>query len=80
MVKIIKSPDMPTNLVKVPDVLQVFYKENEDAVILEFTVSEDNTLIIREPEIEDDLTTFFSEVSLADWLVIRNFVDRNLNR
>jgi len=80
MVKIIKNTDMATQLIKVPDRLQVSYKENTSPC-LEFWIAEDdNKLIIQEPSDPEDLTKFFMEVSLEDWLKIKHFVDRHLNR
>ncbi len=71
---------MATNLISVPDRLQVSYKENTSPT-LEFWVDpEDNKLIIQEPSDSEDLTTFFMEVSLQDWLMIKAFVDKKLNR
>lgn len=80
MIKIIKQEDMPTKLISVPDKLQVSYSDTPRPS-LEFWIDEsDNKLIIQEPSDPEDLTTFFMEVTLENWLKIKNFVDRKLNR
>ncbi len=79
MVKILKPTDMPTKIVRTVDVIEVRYKEGTEPY-LEVLVTEDNTIIIQEPQDEEDLTKFHCEVSLEDWMTIKSFIDRNLNR
>ena len=70
---------MPTKIVRTVDVLEVRYKENTEPYV-EFLVTEDNKLVIQETPDDEDLTKFFCEISLEDWLTIKSFIDRNLNR
>jgi len=78
MIKITKKSDMPTKLIRTADVLEVSYKENPDTTFLEFIVTNDNTIVIQEPPIEDDLTTFHCEISITDWMAIKSFIDTQL--
>jgi len=70
---------MATKIVKNIDKIEVCY-DNNPTPFFEFWVSEDNKLVMQEPTIEDDLTTFFAEISVEDWVAIKTFVDRKLNR
>jgi hypothetical protein len=77
MIKIINKSDMPTKIIKKVDVLEVRYKENTEPYI-EIMV-EDNTLIIQEPQDEEDLTKFHCSITMEDWLTIKSFIDKQFN-